>query len=246
MSKSRWGFVIGLVVISIAVATKWWGFRNTTTHIGSEEIHNQFEGDVGSSPGDPGIYRYRTNGFEQVDVLSGARHKSPNETFMTITAGDCGPVVRWVPLSERWTDWEHCTPDLAVAVSSSYHDWFGIPDLEIESCVEPRPITGAAGEVTTTVCESDRSLETYETTIMGSEVRDVAGVSIETTYMRRVSLLSEGSQGTAQVDVWRVSGTALIVRMEVLRSSVTPSAVGDVTYTEEFVLELLGLTPERP
>ncbi len=245
MSKGKWmSVVIAGVVVCVVVVTGWWVFRDTSTPIGVDEVSGRFESAAGSAPGDPGVYRYRTTGFEQIDALSGARHEYPSETFMTITAGDCGPVVRWDALSERWIDWEHCGPDLAVTRSATYHEWFGIPDLENEVCVEPRPIGGVTGEVTTTVCDADGLLETYEVTIVGSEVRDVAGVPTETIHIRRISSLSGASTGTAEIDVWRASGTVLVVRMQVTRRSVTPSAVGDVTYSEEFVLDLVGLTPE--
>jgi hypothetical protein len=243
MSKGRWILVLGGLTIGLVVAAGWLIFRDTTTPVGADVVRSQFDGEVGSYPGEPGVYRYRTTGFEQVDALSGGRHEYPAETFMTITLSECGPVVRWDALAERWIDWEHCGSNLAVTVSSTYHEWFGIPDLEEEICVEPRPIAGAAGDLTTTICSTPGTVETYETTIVGQEVLEVGGVPIETTHLRRTSSLTGGSTGTAVVEVWRVSGTALMVRMEVSRSSVTPSAIGDVTYVEEFTLNLIGLTP---
>ena len=47
----------------------------------------------------------------------------------------------------------------------------------------------------------------------------------------------------AEVDVWRLVDSSLIVRMEVDRSSVTPSFAGDVSYEERFTLELLDPDP---
>jgi len=237
---------IRILVIAAAAAfavTGWVLFRDTTTPVAASIVQNQFSGELGSSPGDPGIYSYHTDGFEEIDALSGARHEYPGETFMTITEGECGPVVRWDALSERWVDWEHCGPGLAVTASDSHHEWFGIPDLEEEVCAEPRPVIGAVGDVTTTVCVAGELLETYETTIVGIEVLEVGGVAIETTHLRRTSSLSGGSTGTADVGVWRVRGTPLVARMEVSRHSVTSSPVGDVAYVEEFVLELVELTP---
>jgi len=243
MIKGKWLLVMGVVVIGAIAAVGWWVLRDTTTPVAIDVVQGEFGGAAGSSAGDPGIYRYRTSGFEEIDALSGARHEYPDETFMTISVGECGPVVRWDALEERWIDWDHCGPDLAVSASATYHEWFGIPDLENETCADPRPIAGIAGEITTTVCEAEGILETYETTIMGQETLDVAGVPIETTHLRRTSSLSGGSTGDAEVDVWRANGTALVVRMEVVRRSATPSAVGDVTYSEEFVLDLIGLAP---
>lgn len=243
MSKGRWILAIGGLTLGLVVTTGWLIFRDTTTSVAADVVQSRFDGEVGSLPGEPGVYRYWTTGFEQVNALSGGRHEYPSETFMTITLSECGPVVRWDALAERWIDWEHCGSNLAVTVSSTYHEWFGIPDLEEEICVDPRPIAGAAGDLTVTICDTQGTFETYETTIVGQEVLEVGGVSIETTHLRRTSLLTSGSTGTAVVEVWRVSGTALIVRMEVSRSSVTPSAIGDVTYVEDFTLDLIGLIP---
>jgi hypothetical protein len=244
MSTRRRALAFAALAIGLVVAIGWVVFRDTTTPVEADVVQSHFDGVVGSSPGEPGVYRYRTTGFEEVDAFSGGRHQYPAETFMTITISECGPVVRWHALAERWIDWEHCGLDLGVTASSTYHEWFGIPDLEEEICVEPRRITGEAGELTTTVCGTAETLETYETTIIGQEVLDVGGVPIETTHLRRTSSLSRGSSGTAAVEVWRVTGTALMVRMEVSRRSVTPSAIGDVAYMEEFTLDLVALTPE--
>ncbi len=244
MSTRRRVVAFAALAIGLVVAIGWVVFRDTTTPVGADVVQSHFDGVVGSSPGEPGAYRYQTTGFEEVDALSGGWHQYPPETFMTITLSECGPVVRWHALAERWIDWEHCGSKLAVTASSTYHEWFGIPDLEVEICVEPRRIAGEAGDLTTTVCDTEETLETYETTIIGQEVLDVGGVPTETTHLRRTSSLSRGSSGTAVVEVWRVTGTALMVRMEVSRSSVTPTAIGDVAYLEEFTLDLVSLTPE--
>ena len=53
--------------------------------------------DVGTAPGDPGLYVYATLGFEEIDALGGARHDYPSETFITIQPGRVrqpGPLDR--------------------------------------------------------------------------------------------------------------------------------------------------------
>lgn len=243
MTKAKWALLLAVLVAGL-VTGGWLLLRDTTTPVLAEAVHARFTDEVGSSPGDPGVYRYRTVGFEEIDALSGARHEYPAETFVTISGGECGPVVRWDALDERWIDWEHCGSDMAVTASHTFHQWFGIPDLETEVCAEPRPVVGEVGDTATTVCDADGVIETYETLFMGREVLDVNGVRVDTDHLRRRSSLSGGSSGTATVDVWRTPGTALIVRMEVVRRSVTPSAAGDVTYVEELSLDLQTLRPE--
>jgi hypothetical protein len=241
--RRTWLLVVGLGVV-VAVGLWLLVLRDTTTPVAEADVRIEFEGVVGTSPGEPGIYRYESSGFETIDALAGARHDYPDETFMTISTGPCGPTVRWFGLRERWIEWEHCGPDLGVTATVSYHEWFGIPDLEEERCVVPRPVTGPEESVTTVECVASDSTELYVTMIVGSEFLEVDEESVLTTHLRRTSTLGDGSEGTTQVDIWRLAGTPLVVRMEVERRSVTPSAAGDVTYTEVAILHLSHLDPE--
>lgn len=239
MSKRRWLIVIvGLVVIAaLALVLR---FRDSATPVDESQVLVGFAGSVGSEPGDPGVYFYRTSGFEEIDALSGARHDYPDETFITIEDGPCGPIVTWRALAERWTRWEHCGPDLAITGTVEYHEWFGIPDEEVEGCDEPRPVAAAAASV---ACRAETSIETYRVEIVGTETVTVDGTEVETIHLRRVSTLSGDSSGETTADVWRLVGTPLIVRMEVASTSATASAIGDVHYTEQVLLSLLRLTP---
>jgi hypothetical protein len=158
---------------------------------------------------------------------------------MTVEPGSCGPVVRWDALQERWIEWSHCEPDFAIEATVEYHEWFGIPDTEHESCGLHRPVF-AAGEV---LCRAEGSTESYRVEVIGQETLSVAGVDLDTVHVRRVSDLSDGSTGSTVAEVWRLTGTALIVRAEWESTSVTPSPAGEVIYTEVVVLELLDPLP---
>jgi hypothetical protein len=235
--------VVAFLVAIGVVAVLAFLLRDTTTPIEAGELSAGFSGEVGTAPGEPGIYRYRTSGFETIDALQGARHDYPSETFMTITAGECGPIVRWDALAERWISWQHCGPDLAIDRSGSYHEWFGIPDLEVESCDPPRPVRGEPGSVTEITCTAGDNTESYLTEILEPVEVQVGDESIVVDRIRRTSALGGAGEGVATVEVDRLTGTPLIVRMTVSRSSVNPSAAGDVTYVEEFILDLVALMP---
>ncbi len=234
---------VGVVAVG-AVAVAWFILRDTVTPVDTAAVEGAFAGEVGMSPGDPGVYRYATTGFEEIDALAGARHDYPAETFMTIEDGPCGPVVRWDALEERWIDWEHCGSALAVTTSQSFHQWFGVPDLETESCGAGRPISGAIGSAVTTTCDAGGEIETYDSEVVALESMEIAGVTLETVHLRRTSELSGESSGSAVVDVWRLIDSPLIVRMEVSRHSSTPSPVGAVNYEEEFTLLLVSSQPQ--
>jgi hypothetical protein len=230
----RWpiGLAVGAVLVLLGVAI---AFRDTTT---PSEV--TFTGVAGTEPGDPGIYTYRTEGFETVDALGGARHDYPESTVMVISTTACGVTVRWQAIEERWVEWEHCGSDLTVTATREFHEWFGVPDLESERCDDPRPILE---DVDAVVCRAGEAIETYRVEVVGTEVLSAGGDAIEVVHVRRTSEVSGRSQGVATVDEWRVPGTALVVRYEAVTENVTASPVGDVTYREEVVLQLRDLEP---
>ncbi len=242
--RRTWVLIVLAVVILGAAGVAWLLTRDTATPVEAAVIESAFEGEVGIEPGDPGVYRYTTTGFEEIDAFAGARHDYPTETFMTITEGECGPVVRWDALEERWIDWEHCGSDLAITRSQSYHEWFGVPDLEIESCDTARPVFGATAATASTTCRAGDRVETYDSEVVGPEVLNVDGIPLETVHVRWTSRLTGASEGEATVDVWRLIGTPLIVRMEAARTSSTPSQIGAVGYQEEFRLLLISPRPQ--
>lgn len=223
--------VIG--VTAIVVVSR---LRTTTTPL--DRI--VFEGPVGTAPGEPGVYEYETVGFEAVDALGGGRHDYPDHTSMTIVAGPCGPIVRWQPLEERWTEWEHCGPELGITVTSEYHEWFGVPDVEREECAMPRPVFVAARDV---LCVAGATTETYSIEILGLEDLIVDGQVVEAVRTRRRSAVDGESVGVTVVDEWRLAGTPLILRLEAESSNVTSTPIGDVGYTEHVSLVLRGLLP---
>ena len=51
----------------------------------------------------PGVYTYATTGRESIDALDGRSHRYPEVSTITVTHEECGAVLRWRPLRERWT-----------------------------------------------------------------------------------------------------------------------------------------------
>lgn len=223
--------VVGLVVYALA-------FRDTATPVDRADLTVAASG---SAPGDPGVYVYETTGYETIDALSGARHDYPAETFLTISSGPCGPVSRWDALGERWISWAHCASFGAITGTLNFHEWFGIPDLEEETCSPPLPLVPAAEVVI--ACVTDDTTETYTVTSLGEVIMMVSGASVITEHVRVTSRLTGGSTGTSTAELWVLPGSVLVVSTTVERHTVTPSRVGDVHYDEEYTLRLMSMEP---
>ena len=101
---------------------------------------------------EPGIYRYKTTGSEQIDALGGTSHDYPAETTLTVVAGDCGVRVRWDALRERRDEWALCSSPDGIDLGPlgvQYHEFYNQPDEEAVSCdrrVLIVPIPGSASE----------------------------------------------------------------------------------------------------
>ncbi|MBI5158111.1 MAG: hypothetical protein HZA58_08910 [Acidimicrobiia bacterium] len=229
--------IVGALAVA-AVITYLLALRDTATPVDPTDLTVV---EAGSAPGDPGVYRYATTGFEEVDALAGARHDYPTETYLTIGAGPCGTMARWDALVERWVEWDHCGPAFAVTGTRGYHEWFGVPDLEHESCPEPLPLVPDAAVSVAGV--TGDTTETYTITPLGAEDLVEAGATVTTDHVRVSSVLSGATSGAANVEVWVLPGTVLVVRTTVDRHTTSPSRIGDVHYDEIYTLMLVSLTP---
>lgn len=216
--------VAGIVVVAALVALVVYllAFRDTATPVDPTDLRGAE------------VYPYLTTGYEEIDALSGARHDYPALTYLLVTDGSCGPVVRWEALAERWVEWEHCGPDDAATGTRSYHEWFGVPDLEVEVCPEPMPLVPS--DVVTVACVTGDTTETYTITPMGSKAILLGGEEVVVDHVVVTSVLTGGTTGGSRVDLWVLPGTVLVVRTEVDRHTVSPSRVGDVRYDEVYTL----------
>ena len=237
----RWWILGSLGVVVAAGAIAWLVFlRDTTTPVTAADLG--FTGTVGDAPGEPGIYVYETTGFEEVDALGGARHDYPSDTYLVISEGSCGPVVRWHAIAERWDESEHCGPDLGVTSFTGYHEWFHIPDRATSTC--SGAIFPPAGQTTwTNVCPSNGSTSTDVATVVGMETLDVGGESVATLHIRIVGTTTGSTVGNTITDVWRLPGTPLVVRKQVDDASANASRIGDIHYVEQVTLQLRSLVP---
>ncbi len=262
--RLRWWWIAGGAVALlglVAVALAFTAFRDTTTPLEAEEVVEAFTsttrsagtpvtiatGTAGGEPGGYGVYVYETSGFEEIDALGGARHDYPAQSFMTLQAGGCGTKVRWDVLEERWSEWEVCDLDgvPALAAVDSFHRWYGVADLGEWVCNSPGPLQPPAPDVTawTYECGTGASVETYRAELIGTETLVVGGEEVDTVHVRVVTSTEGRTNGSGKTDSWFLPGSPLVVRRIAAGDSVTPSAIGDVSYSERYELQLASLQP---
>ncbi len=197
----------------------------------------------GGQPGDYGLYRYVTTGLETADALGGARHDFPLETCLTLQPGGCGTLVRWHAFAQRWTEWDYCDDGL-LAGWLSYHEWFGVGNLDQFTYPEPFRTTGEVGEQWSVTCGKEGSLETMHHEVIGLETLMIGGTEVEVLHVRRWTDVAGETFGTNRVDIWTLPGTPLIARRAQDGTTTSQSPIGDVEYHEECELQLKSPFPD--
>lgn len=182
-------------------------------------------------------YAYRTTGFEEVDALGGARHDYPKMTAIVVRRTGCGVVLTWRPLEERMTTWELCRSERGWTLRgfSELHTFFGRRDWRTYQCRSGLLMVDAS-------CSADDTTETADGTTLGLETLTVGGRNVEALHVKLRTRLTGTTRGTGTRELW-LRSDGLPLRWIVTNESVTPSAVGDVTYEERLELMLVSLEP---
>ena len=241
---------IGALTLLLAVGLILWlvVFRDTTTEVAGEEVGGSTLVTGGGQPGDFGVYRYATTGYETTDALTGSRHDYPAETFITIQPGGCGTLVRWQPLEERWDEWDYC-PDGSLAGRRTFHEWFQIANLDLWACSPPVPTRGEPGAVLTGTCGREETgnaaaaQDSLRFEVIGYETLTVGAAAVETLHVRMTGTGTGGTASTRTYDTWLLPGTYLIVRQTLELTSNTQSRVGLVHAEEQYEISLISLQP---
>ena len=229
------GFVLAIVALAVLAIVS---LRDRAT-----PADVSYDGPVGTEPGDPGVYRFDTAGFESVDALAGARHDYPAVTAVIIEQGSCGPVVRWEPLSQRSDEWWMCGPD-SVDRIVEHHEWFGIGDTTDTECAG-LVLHPTAADRWDATCSRPETAVAIVLEHLGDETLSIDGRAVLTTHIRMTETTTGRTTGSRVTDLWMVPGTPLFARKRVVDRSTSTSPIGEVTYVEEYTLELRSLTPGR-
>ena len=201
-----------------------------------------------------GVYQYRTEGSEHVDVLGGSTHQYPAVTTLTVTSGGCGEILHWVILKERVDDWELCSygEDAGVSLGRQglqTHTFFGRGEdnpsvCELPTLVVPRRPTEWWGDPETRHCTL-RKLEPWDHTIqrLGPSYVTVDGKPVRVVHIRMVIEKPGHLYEHSTIDWWLDESGLPLQMMSTKESKNDSGVIGDVVYTEHFEAHITSLTP---
>lgn len=199
-----------------------------------------------------GVYTYRTDGWEHVDVLGGSTHKYPALTTLTVTSAGCGARLHWVILKERVEDWELCSSADGVELGRlglQTHTFFGRGEENPSICDMPALVvpvvpTAWSGEPEPRHCTLRKS-EPWNHTIqrLGPADLMVDGTPVRVVHIRMVIEKAGRWYEHSTIDWW-LDDAGLPLQMSSVKESKNDSGViGDVVYTEKFTVSIVSRTP---
>lgn len=211
----------------------------------------------------PGVYRYRTTGAERLEGPIDDTHRYPDTTVITVAAHPCGVTFEWRPLVTRAEIVELCwEPDgVSEASTRSEHEFFRIRETRTFTC-DPRSLwlpvdladpvaphddtpddTPDATRTWSARCSDGATIAERAVALVDLVELDVGGETVEAVHVRAVDTLTGESDGTSTTEWWLRRTDALLVRAAYQTEVRNRSPIGDVTYREDVVLELLTLEP---
>lgn len=196
----------------------------------------------------PGVYRYGSSGFEEIDALSGARHDYPAETTITVSVAGCGVRLRWDVLRERREEWSICgTPEGIVLQPDAvqYHEFFQQGEEEAVTCTSNVllvPADPTAMPTTDQSCRISDDPWRPRWEVRERSTRTVDGVEITVTHVRMIIDDDDEFWEHTTID-WMLAQDGLPIEVTAVKESNSPSPIGDVVYNEQFHVELLSLDP---
>lgn len=243
---------VGVIVLA-GVVTWLVAFRDTAEPVTVDEAVMSFRTETDPTPTGPspipeGVYVYSTKGFERTDALTGATHRYPRRSTITVVAMGCGVSLTWRVLRGRSTEWIYCTsPEgFDLAVQDERHTFFGRTERTTYVC-EDTPIRLAVVpfDPWTVSCTTGTTDETGSGEFVRTERLEIGGDPVLAERWRKTTSFDGSIRGTARHDLWFDPGTGVPVRVVMVSATANDSPVGEVAYEEEVTLQLRSLEPRR-
>jgi hypothetical protein len=258
VQEHRWlsVLVLAFIILSSAGGTAWaLVFRTVSSPIGLREALRMYRKEQTERmltslrsrlPG-PGVYSYRTDGGESLNLVGVARG-FPSQTSMIVTDGRCA-TVSWVPLTQHTESTIVCPGTggaLRVPQLVTHEDIAGTSTTTILNCPATAyllPTGAVAGQRWSATCTLSSPSEKVAVSgdVLGPATLTVGGATVGVEHTRLTFTYRGGAQGSNPIDFWVVPSTGLIVREKEM-VSVTQSGVH---YSENMDAVLTGLVPAR-
>ena len=202
------------------------------------------------TPVPPGVYVYRTTGFESISALGGTTHRYPRRSTITVTKASCGMTLRWDVLTTRSNTWTVCDTGerlLRLDRWSEHHVFFGQDDETVWSCSGSPWLTDPSrvGTRASQLCDGGSATLAGTVDVLGVTPLDVGGVTVETIHLRLTATEDGDARGPLVEDRWLERETGLPVRIRDRVRTDNDSPIGDVVFRERYELWLVSLEPRR-
>jgi hypothetical protein len=255
---SRTGVLAAVAVVvgalALAAVGAWYVLlRDTAEPVTVAEAVTSFRTDTEPTPEAPslipeGVYVYETEGSERTDALTGATHRYPQRSTITVRRAGCGVSLLWQVLEGRSTEWTYCTGPhgWSLAGQDERHTFFGRAESTTYVCDEVliRPATRSTGALELS-CSTGTAEERGTVGLLGHELLQVAREPVATEHVRKTSQFTGEIRGTSRHDIWFDSESGVPVKLVMASRTTNDSPVGDVHYEERVTLRLTTLEPRR-
>lgn len=196
----------------------------------------------------PGVYTYRTDGYEHVDALGGRRHDYPDETTITYTPDSCGVRALWAPLEDRYDERLLCAGPGGTEMRwfESSHAFFGQSDTRRLICDPPSivyPVPATPGQEWRFRCTDERTEAISRSRVVGVEPFTVGEETRNAVHVAVTSTVTGDSDAESELDIWVDEETGLVLRQIFALDGTSPGPSGDVAYTERYELVLRSIEP---
>ncbi len=254
-----WALGIGVAFLVAAVAAGVWFFvvRSPGTQVDLRQalrLYRHDQRDPTSARSrllpPPGVYDYRTSGFEGLSV-GGISRAFPPSSEMVVTAASC-TTVRWVPFEQHVEGLVECAdPNGAVGMASalSQEEIAGVRTTETIRCpgnayfVPPSP---TAGERWRATCHIGHHGVAFSGRVLGWSSVAVGGHAQPALHLRLTLAFSGSEAGTNPTDYWVSPSNGLILReQEAVDLSQRNGPLGSVRYREEMTVAIASLDAAR-
>ncbi len=254
-----WALGAGLAVVLAAVAAGVWFFvlRSPGTQVDLRQAlrlyrHDQQDSssaDRSSLPA-PGVYNYRTSGYERLSV-AGISRSFPSSSEVVVTDTGCA-TVRWVPFEQHMEGLVECSEgNGAVGMVSALSDEeiAGVRTTEVIHCPTDAyflPADPVAGRRWSATCHTGSQPVGFEGRVLGWSSIAVHGRHERALHTRLTLTFRGGERGSNPTDYWVSPTTGLILKeSEAVDLSQKTGPLGSVSYQEQMAITLTSLAAAR-
>ena len=254
-----WALGAGVAVLIAAVAAGVWFFvlRSPGTQVDLRQALRLYRHDqqdpatgAGSRLPAPGVYSYRTSGYERLS-LAGISRSFPSSSEVVVTDAACA-TVRWVPFEQHMEGLVECSGrNGAVGMVSALSDEeiAGVRTTEVIHCPAGAyfmPAHPAPAQRWSATCHAGSQAVAFGGRVLGWSTIAVHGRH-EPALHTRLTLTFRGEEhGSNPTDYWVSPTTGLILReQEAVDLSQRTGPLGSVRYQEQMAITLTSLSGVR-